>query len=52
MKSSLFAGALALASLAVPALGNNYYRSDSIVGADFLKAFIFQTMPDPTHGRV
>jgi hypothetical protein len=52
MKISLFAGALAVASAVVPALGATYSKSESIVGADFFSAFNFEAETDPTHGRV
>src|ERR1700691_2489385 len=44
--------ASALASIVAPALGATYSRSDSIVGADFFRAFTFVVEADPTHGRV
>ena len=52
MKFPLPASVLALASIVVPALGATYFRSDSIVGSDFLTAFTFEAEADPTNGRV
>ena len=52
MKFSLSFSALALTSVAVPALGANYLLTDNIIGADFLAAFNFETEADPTNGRV
>ncbi|KAG6853494.1 hypothetical protein C0991_003768 [Blastosporella zonata] len=46
------AASLCLLSLAGPALSATYFLKDNIVGADFYKAFNFEAIADPTHGRV
>ncbi|KAF7975332.1 hypothetical protein HWV62_9769 [Athelia sp. TMB] len=43
---------LALAAIASPALAATYSRSANIVGSDFLTAFTFEAIADPTDGRV
>ena len=43
---------LALATLAVGALGATYSQSDSYTGDGFLKGFSHEAITDPTHGRV
>lgn len=52
MKGAISAGALALLSLAVPALSATYGLTDNIVGSAFYDNFQFQAIGDPTHGRV
>ena len=43
---------LVFASLTAPALGATYSLSQSVVGDQFLTAFTFETIADPTLGRV
>lgn len=44
--------AIMLVSLTAPALGATYSLSQSVVGGQFLSAFTFETIADPTLGRV
>lgn len=43
---------LALAAIASPALAATYKQSANIVGADFMTAFTFEAIADPTGGLV
>ncbi|KAK7044432.1 putative laminarinase [Favolaschia claudopus] len=43
---------IACLSLASLVAGATYQRTQNIVGSDFLSAFSFQAISDPTHGRV
>jgi hypothetical protein len=49
---SLAAGAITLLSFTRPVLTATYPLSDAIVGSDFYKAFNFEAISDPSHGRV
>jgi hypothetical protein len=52
MKVSFSAGAITLLSFTRPVLTATYPLSDAIVGSDFYKAFNFEAISDPSHGRV
>jgi hypothetical protein len=49
MKSTTFLSTLCLVG---GALAASYSEADNHVGTAFLDAFTFETIPDPTHGRV
>ncbi|KAF7970654.1 hypothetical protein HWV62_23350 [Athelia sp. TMB] len=52
MKFSATSVLLALAYAGTPVLANTYTLQSSIVGSQFLSAFSFQAISDPTHGFV
>jgi len=53
MKACLSAGVIGILFSLVPSvLGATYPISETIVGSGFYKAFSFETIDDPTHGRV